>query len=172
MQRSVMCPLAAAIALTWRRNRVYAERLVGDLSADKWTQQPIAHLRLNHPAWILSHLNVYTPLCTAMLRGTPFDDPIDHMFGQRSEVVNDPGVYESGPTLLAEFTRLHDVAGEALGDADAPVFARPTPLDRWRAVHPTIGDMLVTLMVKHEAGHLGQLSAWRRAMGLPRVSMG
>jgi hypothetical protein len=34
---------------------------------------------------------------------------------------------------------------------------------------PTVGDLLAHLMTTHEAAHLGQLSAWRRLLGLPGV---
>jgi uncharacterized damage-inducible protein DinB len=73
--------------------------------------------------------------------------------------------------LLAEYRALHDDAERALTQADDRVLLSPNPLERWRTLHPRIGDMLVTLMVKHESGHLGQLSAWRRAIGLSRVAM-
>lgn len=166
-----MNPLRSAILITWRRNGGYARRLVADLAPAQWLAQPVPGRVLNHPAWIFAHLNVYAPIAADMLRGRAFDDPIDHPFGQKSEVSPDPGVYGPPEHLLADYTRLHDDAQAALESADDRIFAQPNPLPRWREVHPTTGDMLVTLMVKHESHHLGQLSAWRRAMGLPRVAM-
>jgi uncharacterized damage-inducible protein DinB len=164
-------PLTSAILITWRRNSAYALRLVADLTDEQFTAQPIRGRALNHPAWVLSHLNVYAPICAAMLRGEAFEDPIEHRYGQNSEVSADPVAYRDRETLTAAYHGVHDDVEQALLAAPPEVFAAPTPLARWRTVHPTIGDMLVTLMVKHESGHLGQLSAWRRAMGLPRVSM-
>ncbi len=164
-------PLAAAILITWRRNGAYAARLVGDLSLAQYLAQPIAGRMLNHPAWVLSHLNIYTRICIAMLRAEPFADPIDAKYGQKSEVSDDPTDYIPGPDLLAAYTALHAEAEHALAAATEHILAAANPLERWRAVHPTVGDMLVTLMVKHESAHLGQLSAWRRALGLPRVPM-
>ena len=164
-------PLASAILITWRRNGGYAARMVGDLSPAQYLAQPVPGRVLNHPSWVFSHLNVYTPLCTAMLRAQPFTDPLDAKYGQKSEVSLDPTDYIPGPDLLANYTALHTEAEHALTAAPDHIFAAPNPLERWRAVHPTIGDILVTLMVKHESAHLGQLSAWRRALGLPRVPM-
>jgi uncharacterized damage-inducible protein DinB len=106
-----------------------------------------------------------------MLRGQPFTDPIDHPHGQKSEVSAEANRYESPPTLIATYKELHDEAEKALVESRPEIIAQPNPLERWRTMHPTIGDMLVTLMVKHESGHLGQLSAWRRAMGMARVAM-
>lgn len=164
-------PLASAILITWKRNGEYGLRLVGDLADAQMTAQPITGRIMNHPAWILSHLNVYAPICTAMLRGGTFEDPLEVRYGQKSEVSADPAEYIARIPLIAEYSHLHDDAERALTIASPDIFAAPNPLERWRGMHPTVGDMLVTLMVKHESAHLGQLSAWRRAMGLGRVAM-
>jgi hypothetical protein len=167
-----MHPLASATLISWRRNGAYALRLVGDLNDAQFVSQPPGLPALmNHPAWILSHLNVYAPICSAMLRRQPFADPIDHPDGQKSQVRPRAADYPSRASLLSDYQRTHDDAQSALERADDRVFAEPNPLERWRALHPTIGDMITTLMVKHESHHLGQLSAWRRAMGLPPVAM-
>ncbi len=166
-----MHPIASAILITWKRNGAYGLRLVGDLTDARMTAQPVPGRTMNHPAWILSHLNVYAPICTTMLRGSTFEDPLEVRYGQKSEVSEDPSEYAARIPLIAEYSHLHDEAEHALTAASPEIFAAPNPLERWRTMHPTIGDMLVTLMVKHESTHLGQLSAWRRGMGLGRVAM-
>lgn len=166
-----MHPLASAILITWRRNRDYAARLVGDLTDGQMLAQPVPGVMMNHPAWILSHLNVYAPNAAAMLRRQSFADPLDHPHGQQSKPLDDPAAYLPRAELLARYLMLHDEAQAALEAADPAVFEEETPIPRWREKHPRKGEMLVTLMVKHEAGHLGQLSAWRRAMRLPGVPM-
>jgi hypothetical protein len=164
-------PLAAAVLISWNRNGAYARRLVEGLTPDQFLAQPVPGRTLNHPAWILSHLNLYAPLAAAMLRRRPFDDPATHPFGPTSAPLPDPAAYLPPADLVAQYRALHDDARLALESADHAVFAEPTPLPRWRGLHPTVGDMIVTLMVKHESGHLGQLSAWRRALGLPPVAV-
>ncbi|TVQ59764.1 MAG: DinB family protein [Phycisphaerales bacterium] len=164
-------PLAGAILISWRRNGAYALRLVGDLTHAQMTAQPVPGVTMNHPAWVLSHLNVYAPIARALCEAAPFDDPADHPFGVKSTVVNDPGAYPDRRALIEEYRVLHDAAQAALERTDEAALAATNPLARWREMHPTVGDMLVTLMVKHESTHLGQLSAWRRAMGLPPVQV-
>ena len=177
-----MHPLASAILITWRRNAAYAGRLVGDLSASQFVAQPVPNgVLINHPAWVLCHLSVYAPICAALAHGTPFEDPLEHRYGQTSKVSGDPREYPGAPEIVREFERAHAEAERAVVEAGtasgagtdhaASVFARTNPLPRWRDAQPTVGDMLVTLMVKHESFHLGQLSAWRRAMGLASVAM-
>ncbi len=164
-----MHPLASAILITWRRNGAYALRLVGDLR-DPFAQ-PVAGATMNHPAWILAHLNVYAPIAAALASRGRFEDPIEHRYGQKSRVVSDPAEYPAFSALTGEYERTHAMAEAALERADERVFGEANPLERWRTMHPTVGDMLVTLMVKHESGHLGQLSAWRRALGMASVAM-
>jgi hypothetical protein len=163
--------LSSAIAITWSRNGAYARRLVGDLSDAHMTAQPVSGRTLNHPAWILSHLTLYTTIAAAMLRQRPFPDPADHIYGAKSEPLPDASAYLVRVKLIEQYVSAHEDAATALLAAGDDVFASPTALERWRPLHPTTGDMLVTLMVKHESAHLGQLSAWRRALGLSRVAM-
>lgn len=164
-------PLASAVLISWKRNGAYALRLVGDLGPTQWTAQPIPGRTLNHPAWVLAHLNLYAHVAARMCAGEPFDDPAEHRYGAKSEVLADPAAYPDPGTLVSEFARLHDAAAGSLAVAGEGLLMAPNPLARWRTLHPRTGDMLVTLMVKHESGHLGQLSAWRRGMGLPRVAV-
>lgn len=166
-----MTPLTSAILITWERNASYAQRLLADVSAEVFTAQPIPGRVLNHPAWIMSHLNLYAGIAVSLARGEAIEDPAEHRFGAKSEPLPDRRAYESPEQLLSRWQHLHTEGRGALRAADDRRTGSPTPIERWRALHPTVGDMLVTLMVKHEAGHLGQLSAWRRAMGLPRTTM-
>ncbi|HEY6565844.1 MAG TPA: hypothetical protein VIY86_15280, partial [Pirellulaceae bacterium] len=110
-------------------------------------------------------------VATAMLRRDSFPDPLHHRYGTRSKLENDPASYPAPSDLLVLFQSTHEQAEQALIAVSTVSLRGPNPLERARSLHPTLGDMLVTLMVKHESGHLGQLSAWRRAMGLPPVEM-
>jgi len=55
---------------------------------------------------------------------------------------------------------------EAIKNADAESMAAPHPNENTRKYFPTIGDMVTFLITGHEMEHLGQIAAWRRAMGL------
>jgi hypothetical protein len=49
------------------------------------------------------------------------------------------------------------------------LLATEFPNPEYRAFFPTIGDAAFYLMAFHEGWHLGQLSTWRRAIGLGGV---
>lgn len=161
--------LRSALLINWRRHSAYAMRLVGDLADEQMLGQPVPGRTLNHPAWVLTHLTLYAAVAGAMLRGEHVPDPIDHPFGMKSEPQADPAVYLPRVALIERYRVTHDGTEAALLAADPAIFSRPAPVERWRTINPTVGDMAATLLIKHEAGHLGQLSAWRRALGLPRV---
>ena len=164
-------PLASAILHCFRRNGLYALRLVEDLTDAQMIAQPIAGRTLNHAAWVLSHVNIYNAMAASIARARPFTDPSDHPHGKKSKPLPDAAAYLPRAQLIAAYRDIHADAHAALEAATEAVLAQPNPLDRKRADHPTVGDMLVMLMVKHESVHLGQLSAWRRALGLPSVAM-
>jgi hypothetical protein len=166
--------LANAILCTWRRNRAYALRLVEGLDEPEWVAQPAGltpGVVMNHPAWVLCHLALYASVAAPMARAEPFPDPLDHRYGMKSVPLVDRAAYPPGARIVEDYCRAHDDAERSLEVATDRIFALVNPIERQRAAQPSVGDMLVTLMVKHESMHLGQLSAWRRAMGLARVAM-
>lgn len=70
---------------------------------------------------------------------------------------------------------------ETLGDAQSRITAAiveltdaqldaPFPVESYRHVFPTIRHALTQVLVGHTANHIGQVSVWRRAMGLPPMS--
>lgn len=161
--------LIDAILRTWARQRDYAQRLVADLSSADMTSQPIPGITLNHPAWIFSHIGLYPSVLSAILRGAPFQDPITSPYGKDSRPVADPAAYAEKDALMAHYFRDHDELAQTLAATDESVLARPIPLPRWEQRFPFIADAIVHLMIDHEMGHLGQLSAWRRAGGRSSV---
>ncbi len=167
-------PLAAALQISWKRNGAYGVRLIEDLRPDQMVAQPPGlpkGISMNHPAWIMCHLNLYAEIAVNLALARAFEDPAEHRFGARSVPVPDVGAYDRKDRMAARWREWHEAGESALAAASVELTSRPNPLERWRTLHPTIGDMLMTLMVKHESGHLGQLSAWRRACALPSVPM-
>ena len=67
------------------------------------------------------------------------------------------------PPASAVSMRLRDLAGEPVDAHHAVVLAQPVAVAR---TPRTVGDFAIFLMTAHEMDHLGQIAAWRRAMGL------
>ncbi len=45
----------------------------------------------------------------------------------------------------------------------------PFPDESYREVFPSIRHAITQVLVGHTANHIGQLTLWRRALGLPRM---
>ncbi len=162
-------PQMDAVVRQCRELCAYARRMVETIDDAQMTAQPVPGVTLNHPAWILSHLRVYAELLARILRGQEVEDPIDHPFGRNSEPQDDPAAYLGRLELLAAYEQAYEDACGALLTADPGTLAAPCPIGRWRTRFPIVAHLPTQFLLKHNATHLGQLSAWRRAMGLPRV---
>jgi hypothetical protein len=155
----------------WKKNLDYAPKLIADLSGEQMVAQPASDpdAPSNHPAWVLSHLNVYVPIVAAIIEGKEFEDPKGHQFGMQSKPSSDQSIYAPKAELLAEFVSGHERVVELLNAADDSVLEQQVKLPRWSTVMPTAGIALPYLMLNHENMHLGQVSAWRRIQGMPSV---
>ncbi len=153
------------LLFTYKFNLDRAETLVADLSDEQMVQQPQGVV--NHPAWTLGHLASVAHWLAVTL-GADSTLPAgwaDH-FPTGGTPSGNAADYPSKEEILAQLTAQHEVVAQAAAGADPAVFAQPVPNERIRSRFPTIGDLTAMLMTAHEASHLGQIAAWRRAMGL------
>lgn len=162
-------PLVQALLRTWARQRDYAERLVADLSDTDMVSQPVRGVTMNHPAWTFGHIGIYPPVLAAILRGQQFEDPITHKYGRESKPLSDHKAYPPKAELMSTYFVGHDDLAATLERTEPAVLSKSIPLARWKERFPLIADAIIHLMIDHESGHLGQVSAWRRAGGRPPV---
>lgn len=153
------------IAYVYGFNLMYAETLVKDLSAEQMVQQ--RNGVINHPAWSLGHLVVSANgLGTTLGLESSLADGWDKTFATGGEPSSDLSAYPSKDKILSALKSQHERNSEAFKHADAESMSTPHPNEDFRKYFPTIGDMVTFLMTAHEMDHLGQIAAWRRAMGL------
>ena len=166
-----MSILVDGLLYGWRKNSDYASRLVADLTPEQMILQPTqaSNAPVNHPAWILSHLNAYIDVIEALVGGQEFPDPKDHKFGMLSKPAADATLYQDKDSLINYFVNGHERVDKILSGAGDDLLEQEIPIDRWKTVMPRIGIALPYLMLNHENMHLGQISAWRRVLGLPSV---
>lgn len=130
------------------------------------TEQPTA--KMNPPAWIIGHLSVTTDLGRELL-GLPRAAPKEwhDLFDTGTVPSPEPGLYPPKADLLAGYEAAHARLTDAVRRlARLDVLDRANPIDALATGLPTLADLMAHLLTTHEAMHLGQLSAWRRAMGL------
>ena len=146
-------------------NLTYAEILVSDLSPTQMVEQPAGVI--NHPSWSLGHLvNSADRLGQLLGLESTLPEGWGETFKTGGEPSGDESAYPSKEEILDALGAQHARNTEAVQNFDASRFAQPYPDERRRKRFPTVGDMIVFLMTSHEMQHLGQIAAWRRAMGL------
>jgi len=158
------------------RMRGYAERLLKDVPDHMYARKPTwglggKEIDTNHPAWVFGHLALYPPRIVQMLGGSVEPPPaaFEPLFKNGAPCLDDPRgtVYPSMAAINAEFFRQTDAALAALAKATDKQLEAPTPDETARKHFPTVGEMCLFMLNNHVAMHLGQISAWRRCMGLP-----
>jgi hypothetical protein len=143
-------------------------RMLADLRDDQWFAQPIEGM--NHPAWIVGHL-AYSCQMIGIEMGLAAWLPEDwgEYFGTdaRSAAVGER--YSSPSELLSAFENAAKRVQRRLAEIDDTDLAGPLPDQRHRETFPTLGHAVLHILTVHTAVHLGQLSTWRHAIGLPSV---
>ena len=153
------------VAFVYGFNLMYAETLVKDLSAEQMVEQPNGVI--NHPAWSLGHLVVSANgLGSALGLESSLPDGWDKMFATGGIPSSDLSAYPSKDEILRELKAQHARNTDAVKNVDLESLATPHPDENTRKYFPTVGDMVTFLMTAHEMDHVGQIAAWRRAMGL------
>ena len=139
---------------------------VADVGAADMVAQPNGIM--NHPAWVVGHLTHACQLLGSVI-GLPAWLPSDwaERFGTGSVPAADAGLYETKSDALAILREAQARITRAAAGLDDCRLDEPFPDESYRAVFPTIRHALTQVLVGHTANHIGQLSVWRRAMGLP-----
>ena len=153
------------VAFVYGFNLMYAETLVKDLSAEQMVEQPNGVI--NHPAWSLGHLVVSAnSLGSTLGLESSLPEGWDKTFATGGTPSSDVSAYPSKDEILSALREQHSRNTEAMKNADPESWAKPHPNEKTRTYFPTVGDMVTFLMTGHEMDHIGQIAAWRRAMGL------
>ncbi len=158
-----------AVLRIYDYNLQQLRKLVQDIPDDQMCS--FAGPLVNHPAWVLGHLCQTADLAGVLLGLEPtLPDGWAERYGRGSTPAEDPSRYESKTELLDRLQTLHERVAGALRDRDAASLDVPTPHERLKTRFPTLAEALVFILIGHESIHLGQLTAWRRAKGLPSAS--
>jgi len=143
------------------------QRLTDDVPDERFAEQPIEGL--NHPAWLIGHVTPYNSVITALLRGEMFENPWYAECGKESSPVADRAAYASKDAILQRFVSTYEEAAGTIAAAPPEAWSSSFDHPEWGKQFDVVAPAVVYLATTHLALHLGQLSGWRRAAGLPRV---
>lgn len=160
-----------------RVSRAYAERLLVGINAQDAHRKPLAQpgLRIdtNHPTFVYGHLALYPAKALTLLGRDPGDvlppPGWEELFkaGAPCRDDADSNLYPGFADVTTMFFRATDAAMSAVSKVDDAILAKPNPNEQFRDRFPTVGVLTNFYLNNHVMMHLGQVSAWRRCMGLP-----
>ncbi|WP_087149613.1 DinB family protein [Mariniblastus fucicola] len=152
----------------------YAENLLKDVTPETFGRfatgvngNPIDS---NHPAFIYGHLSIYGHRILKDL-GKPVDDlppGFEENFAKGCVCRDDiDGTLPDMKTVTAYFFKIWNEALDVVLASDDETFQQPNPLGGgFTERFPTLGSVHNFYACGHNMLHLGQMSAWRRMMGL------
>lgn len=168
-------PVSESLVYCLRVTLAYAEKLTTDIPAGDFAHLP--HPGMNHAAFCIGHLSLYpNELLRLIVKESLVLDkgPAMDVFRPATPCVEQDGRYPPKHEIIEYYLERHRVLCDVIAGVDDQL-ARPyTPPDprMMSPLFPTIGVALIFYLNNHHMLHLGQISAWRRAMGLPALKWG
>jgi hypothetical protein len=164
--------IGSMIAANLRMAIMYTEKLCADIPADKFGHMPCKGM--NHPLFNIGHLSLYAERVLNMVGREDLarkaDPKHEELFKAGSPCVEQDGRYPSKDAVVKQFMDRYKVVADALPKVSDEVFAKPNPSGgRMTEILPTVGAAVMFMCGSHLQMHLGQISAWRRAIGLGSV---
>jgi len=170
--------LATTIAASARRGLSLVEGLAADIPADRFARFAEAGgttIRANHPAFCYGHLAIYPAWIMDMLGGDSkragVPEAWQELFKNGAECRDDPegSIYPGKDELVKATSSGYAAVLEHLEGVDEAILGNVNPVERMRATIPTAGMMVCFMLNSHVMFHLGQVSTWRRCIGLGSV---
>lgn len=175
-----MGQFAEVIVASAKRSRGYAERVLKGITAETFARKasfeakgkPVV-VETNHPAWVFGHLGLYPSRVLQMvgLDGSKVAAPaaFEALFQDGTACQDDAAgkIYPTMETITSHYFRACDTVFEAVAKVDDKVLLAVTAEEKYRQAFPVVGGRVNFMLNNHVMMHLGQVSAWRRCMGLP-----
>jgi uncharacterized damage-inducible protein DinB len=147
----------------------YAKMLVAELDDTRLSEQPMPGV--NHPAWILGHLTFVAHRAMALINDgdVALPESWKASFSPGSKLTANRADYPTKAELLQAFEEGHQALHRTIESATPEQLTKPSTHPRSKAMLPQVKDLLAFLLTGHMGVHLGQLTTWRRMIGLPAL---
>lgn len=150
--------------------RRYAEGLLKGINPADFGKKPKG-IDFSTPAFNYGHLSIYPERVLEMI-GRPElmrkDEKWTELFAAGKPCQDDPAatIYPPMDEIVRRFNERYEAAVKAVREAPDEVFYKPNPNEKMRDMIPTAGGVVAFMLDGHIHNHLGQVSVWRRIMGL------
>ncbi len=163
------------IADSARLSVAYARRMLADIPADRFARFAAfekGEVVSNHPAFVYGHLSIYPSRIIQQL-GCDANDflpsPLyEERFNAKATCVDDPTgeIYPPMAEIVEKMLAGYERAIEVIQSAEDELFLAPNSNEAMRSRFSTNGSMHAFYVGGHVMLHMGQVSAWRRMIGL------
>ncbi len=170
-----MKTIGPVIADSARLSLGYGRRLLEGVTAEQFPRLAVVSDTIvdsNHPAFIYGHLSLYGCRVVEELGGdasaiVPPQSFVD-VFSHEAKCVDDAdaNVYPAMDDIVKLFFNTYEAAIAAVEAAEDDQFTKPNPNEKMLAKFATVGSMHGFYLGGHIMIHMGQMSAWRRMVGL------
>lgn len=154
---------------------IYGKKLLEDISPEKFCRKPIQDgvvTPMNHPAFHYGHLALYSERIAGL-----FDLPKDGLQAPQgfSELFKkgcpchddrEGKIYPSMDSITTSYFNGHEKLLELLVSVPDQVYYKPNFEEASKDRYPTVGSFVLYLLTAHANSHFGQVSIWRRCVGL------
>ena len=173
MSTTMTTSAADLIVPAARMSLDYLMSLTKDVSADRWADNTVESM--NHPAFLFGHLAIYPNRVLGgfierpdLVIECPFDEKA---VAQGAECLPDASLYPTMDVVVPFLQERYDAVINALPDVAPERWAAENPAGgRFTELLPTVGAAVNFMLGPHIMMHAGQMSHWRRAMGLGSAS--
>jgi len=152
----------------------YSERLLKNVTPEQFARYAVVNgkvIESNHPAFAYGHLCLYGPRIFSQFgkTGPVAPDSFEAIFSKDAKCTDDPDgkIYPSMSVVSQVYFDGYKAALELLRSLPDSAFQVANPVGgRMTDLFPTLGSLHAFYCGGHMMMHLGQVSAWRRMMGL------
>jgi len=160
--------LASLIVPSLRMSIGYADRLVKDIAAEKFAHLPVPNV--NHPAWCIGHLSLYAERVLELVGRADLASPDQRfveLFKAGTTCVEGKPGDPSKAEIVKRFNERWERVATVLPEIGDDRFFEANPMDgRMKELLPTVGAVVIFMCGSHHMMHMGQISTWRRLIGM------
>jgi hypothetical protein len=161
--------IGSMIAAGLRMAIGYGQKLCEDVPAESFGHMPPKGM--NSALFNMGHLAIYADKGLALIGRQDLVQPLDagweDLFKNGAPCVEQDGRFPGKEAVMRRFVERYGVLADALPAVPDSAFQQPNPMGgRMSEMLPTLGAAMMFMCGSHLQMHLGQVSSWRRAMGL------
>ena len=171
-----MGALAQALTAPQGPLMMYAEKLLDGVTPDMFARMPVGKdgvINTNHPAFCLGHMSTYPAFICGLAgiedAGITNPEGFDKLFSHEATCQDDPdgSIYPSMEVITSHFFNAHKTMFAKLAECSDEQLAAPHGQEGdFFAKFPNRAAVIAFMVGPHPFTHIGQMSAWRRCMGL------